>query len=303
MRLGLLSAILPTYCFEQVIDTVADMGLKSVELACWPTDGEKRRYAGVTHIDVNELDEERVEEIKSYLNEKGVSISSLGYYPNPLSSDVEQSELAISHIYKLIDASKKLSVNMVTTFIGRDQIKNMDDSLKDFVNVWTDIIKYAEKNKVKIAIENCPMLFSKDEWPGGKNLAISPKIFRKMFELIPSDYFGLNFDPSHYVWQRMDYVKTIYDFRDKLFHIHFKDIKVYQDKLDEVGVLAYPLEYMDPRIPGRGDINWEVFIKTLKDVQYAGDCIIEIEDRDYEDTNDKVLESIKLSIKEVNQYL
>lgn len=303
MKLGLLSAILPNQTFEEVIDIAAKNELKSVELACWPNDGEKRRYAGITHINVNELTDSRIKEIQNYCKAKNVEISSLGYYPNPLSPDEEVRRVAIDHIYNLIDASKKLGVNMVTTFIGRDPKKNLDDSFNDFVSVWKDIIEYAQEQKVRIAIENCPMLFTKDEWPGGKNLAYSPNNFRKMFSLIQSDYFGLNFDPSHYVWQQMDYIKSVYDFKDKIFHVHFKDIKLHKEKLNEAGVLALPLEYMDPKIPGRGDVDWKRFIEALEEIGFEGTCALEIEDKDYEANHELVLESIELSCKTIRKYL
>jgi len=303
MKLGLLSAILPNQTFEEVIDIAKANHLQAVEVACWPSVGEKRRYAGVSHITPEELTEKRVNEILGYCKKQGISISSLGYYPNPLSPDSEVSKIAIAHLYKLIDASKKLKVNMITTFIGRDPRKNLEESFKDFEKVWPEIIKYAEERKVRVAIENCPMLFSIDEWPGGKNLATNPNNFRRMFSIIKSDYFGLNFDPSHYVWQQMDYIKTIHEFKDKIFHVHLKDLRVFKDRLDEVGVLALPLEYMAPKIPGRGDIDWKKFFDALNQVHYNGACVLEIEDKDYEGSHEKVLESIWLSIQEVKKYI
>lgn len=303
MKLGLLSAIFPDYTFEEVIDTASSLNLKSVELACWPTGDDKRRYAGVTHLNPDTLTPQRVDEVKAYCKLKNVEISSLGYYSNPLSSDQSISDLSISHIYKLIDASSVLGINMVTTFIGRDQHLPLDQNLQKFQTVWTPIIQYAESKKVKIAIENCPMYFSNDEWPGGKNLAYSPKIFRAIFSMIKSDYFGLNFDPSHFVWQQMDYLKVLTEFKDKLFHIHLKDTKVLIDKLNDVGILATPLEYMTPKIPGLGDIDWKAFMETLKSTGYDGHCVLEIEDRDYEGSVESVLESIELSIKHVQPHI
>lgn len=303
MKLGILSAIFPDLTFKQVIDTAASMNLKSVELACWPSAGDKRRYAGVTHLDPNELTPDRIKDIKAYCEIKEVEISSLGYYSNPLSSDSEVSEQAITHIYKLIDASSMLGIGMVTTFIGRDQNLSVDDNLKKFLIVWTPIIRYAESKKVKIAIENCPMLFSQDEWPGGKNLMHSPKVFRQVFAMIESDYFGLNFDPSHFVWQQMDYLKVLTEFKDKLFHIHIKDTKVLMEQLDDVGILATPLEYMTPKIPGLGDMDWKSFFETLQSTGYNGHCVLEIEDRAFEDSIESVLESIRLSIEYVHPYL
>jgi sugar phosphate isomerase/epimerase len=98
------------------------------------------------------------------------------------------------------------------------------------------------------------MIFTKDEWPGGNNLATTPVIWRRMFAETDSEFFGLNYDPSHLLWQQMDYIRPLYEFKDKLFHIHLKDARVYPEKLDEVGIMAYPLEFHTPKLPGLGDI-------------------------------------------------
>ena len=159
-------------------------------------------------------------------------------------------------------------------FIGKDQHKTFEENIELFRQIWPDIIALAKQCGVKVAIENCPMLFGADQWPGGQNLMCTPKIYRQLFEIIPSPNFGLNFDPSHYVWQGLDYVKTIYDFSDRIFHVHFKDIKLYPEKLAECGVLAYPLDYMSPKIPGLGDVNWSAFVSALNDIRYNGCAVI-----------------------------
>ena len=106
---------------------------------------------------------------------------------------------------------------MVTTFIGRDQNKSVEENLKIVSEVWPPIIKHAEEKGVRIAIENCPMLFSEDEWPGGQNLMTRPDIWKEVFEILESDYLGINYDPSHFVWQMMDYIQPLYEFRAKIF--------------------------------------------------------------------------------------
>ena len=250
---GLLTAILDGWTFEEAVDTAAEMGFECLEVACWPAGKAERRYAGVSHIDAERVleDDEYAKYVKDYVASKGMHISSLAYYPNVLDPNPEKSGPAIEHLKALIKASAKLGVNLVTTFIGRDQHKTVDENLELFKQVWPPIIKLAEDEGVKIGIENCPMLFGPDQWPGGQNLMCTPVIFRKLFELCPSPNFGLNFDPSHYVWQGLDYLQTVYEFKDKLFHIHFKDIKLYPEKLKQCGVLAYPLDYMSPKILGR----------------------------------------------------
>ena len=299
MKLGLLTAICDGMSFEEVVDFAAENGLECLEVACWPAGGANRRYAGVSHIDVANLTEEKAAEINAYCKSKGVEISSLAYYPNPLDPNKEKADAAIAHIYKLMDASKMLGVNMIGTFIGRDPSKNVDENIELVKEVWTPIVRYAEKIGVKIAIENCPMLFTNDEWPGGQNIMTSPANWRKVFAVLDSPNLGLNFDPSHFVWQQMDYVKAIYDFKDKIFHVHYKDIKMYPEKLAEVGVMATPLQYMSPKIPGLGDVNWSKFISALTDIRYEGYSVIEIEDKAFE----KSLDDAKRAIKQTANYL
>ena len=299
MQLGLVSAILDQSDFYEMIDIVAENGLDCVEVACWPAGKAERRYAGVSHIDTENLTKEQAEKYQAYAAEKKVAISALAYYPNPLDEDLEKRQLVIDHIYSVIDAAKLMEINLVTTFIGRMPSKTISENLKEVEEVWKTILAYAEKQKVKIAIENCPMLFTEDEWPGGQNLMTTPALFRKIFDLLDSEYLGLNFDPSHFVWQQMDYLAPIYEFKDKLFHVHYKDIKVYWSKLQEVGVMATPLEYMSPKIPGLGDVDWGKYVSALTDIGYSGYTCIEVEDRAFESD----YEDVKRSIKQSAHYL
>ena len=281
MKFGLLTAILDGWTFEEVVEIASDMGFKCLEVACWPAGKAERRYAGVSHIDCERVceDDEYAAYVKSLAASRGLEISSLAFYPNTMDPDLAKREAAIAHLKAVIKASGKLGVGMVSTFIGRDQHKTVEENIELFKQVWPELIKLAEDNGVKVAIENCPMLFGADQWPGGQNLMCTPVMYRKLFEIIPSPNFGLNFDPSHYVWQGLDYLKTVYDFSDRIFHIHFKDIKLYPEKLKECGVLAYPLEYMSPKIPGLGDVNWGAFISALNDIRFNGCAVIEVEDK------------------------
>ena len=302
-KFGLLTAICEGMTFEEVVDFAAENNLECLEVACWPATGAKRRYAGVSHIDAANLTEEKAKEINELCAKKGVEISSLAYYPNTLDPDLEKRAAAIDHLKALIKASAKLGVNMVNTFIGKDQYKTLEENIELFKQIWPDIIALAEENGVKVGIENCPMLFGAEQWPGGQNLMCTPAIYRKLFEIIPSPNFGLNFDPSHYVWQQLDYLKTVYEFKDRLFHIHFKDIKLYPDRLAECGVLAYPLDYMSPKIPGQGDVNWGAFISALNDIRYDGCAVIEVEDKAFEGSREDILSSIRLSKHYLDNFL
>ncbi len=303
-KLGFVSAILGEFGFDDVVSFASEHGFACVEMMCWPTsNADTRRYAGVSHIDVSNLTDQKIKELGATLAAKNVSISALGYYPNPLDPDQEKALYYVEHIKEVIKGAAKLGVPVVTTFIGRDPTKNISDNLAQFADVWPGIVKVAEENNINLAIENCPMFFTNDEWPGGKNLAISPSVWNRMFDIIPSRAFGLNYDPSHMMWQMMDEIKPIYQFRDRLHHIHLKDVKVYKDKLDQVGIMANPLEYHSPKLPGLGDVNWRDFFAALTDVRYRGPVVIEVEDKAYEGSSSDVKSAILTSRNYINQFL
>ena len=305
MKLGLVTAILDKYDYEQMIDTVSALGFKCVEVACWPSGKAERRYAGVSHIDVDRVcaDGAYAGQILAYAAQKGVEISALAFYPNALDGDPEKRAANVAHLKTVIRASAKLGVNLVTTFIGREQTKSVEENLELVKEVWPPIIALAEELGVRIAIENCPMLFGRDQWPGGQNLMTSPANWRKVFALLPSANLGINYDPSHFVWQMTDYVKPLYEFREKIFHVHFKDIKLYRDRLDEVGITAYPLEFMSPKLPGLGDVDWSRFVSALTDINYDGFACIEVEDRSFESSEQAVLDSLRLSKRYLEQFV
>lgn len=303
MKQGFLSTVFSEWKFEDVIDFASDHGFRCVELACWPREKAERRYSGVTHLDVNGLSEKEIEHVAAYCKEKKVEISSLAYYPNMMDPDLEKRKQHISHLKKLIHASAGLGVNMVSTFIGRIPDKTVEENLDECEKVWAPIMEHAESEGVRIAIENCPMLFTADEWPGGKNLASTPPIWRELFKRIPSPMLGLNYDPSHFVWQKIDYIRPIYEFRDRIFHVHYKDIALDEERLRDEGTMAEPLKYMTPRIPGHGDVDWGRFISALLDIGYDGPACIEIEDKAFEDTIEHIQEAVLISRQYLSQYI
>lgn len=305
MKLGFVSAILDQSNFEEMIDTASSLGFQCVEVACWPQGKAERRYAGVSHIDCEKasVDDSYVSYIKDYCAKKNIEISSLAFYPNTMDGDLEKRQAAVEHLKHVIRASAKLGVHMVTTFIGRDQSKNIEENLELVKEVWPPIMELAKEQGVKVAIENCPMLFGADQWPGGQNLMTTPAIWKKVFEILPFENLGINYDPSHFVWQMIDYIKPIYEFKDKIFHVHYKDIKVYHDKLDQCGIMAYPLDFMSPKLPGLGDVDWGKYVSALTDIGYDGYTCIEVEDKAFEGTQEKVLDSLKLSKKYMENFV
>ena len=299
MKLGFVSAILPEQSLEDVFRFAAENDYSCVELMCWPVSKAERRYAGVTHVDVMNFTSEHAGPIQELAQHHGVEISGLGYYPNPLSPDPQESQQAVAHIRKVIQATALLGLDRMNTFIGRDWTRSIDDNWPRLLEVWQPLVGFAEEQGVRIGIENCPMLFTADEWPGGKNLAISPVIWERLFHDIGSDNLGLNYDPSHMIWQHMDYLQPIRDFADRLFHVHAKDVRLDRDRLNQVGILAHPLEYHTPKLPGLGDVNWGQFFSMLTDVGYAGPVCVEVEDRAYEGS----LESRQDSLRQSARYL
>jgi sugar phosphate isomerase/epimerase len=302
MKIGFVSAILPEYTLEQVLGFAHRAGFASVELMCWPPGKTERRYAGVTHLDATDLTAGTIEQVRNLLATHQVAISGLGYYPNPLSSDRTEAEVARTHLRKVIDAAAALGVGVVNTFVGRDPALTVDANWARFLDVWRPLIAHAEDKGIKIGIENCPMLFTSDEWPGGKNLATTPAIWRRMFHDIPSPNFGLNLDPSHLIWQQMDYIAPLAEFKDRIFHVHAKDARIDRAALDQHGVLSYPKLWHTPKIPGLGDVRWGAFFGALNDAGYGGHVAIEVEDRAFEGSLESRLDSLTISRRFLLQY-
>ena len=289
MKLGLLTAAFPDATLDEIAVWAAANGFEALEVACWPaSEGAVRRYAGVCHIDVERLDDGGARELAAGLERRGLSISALAYYPNPLDPDSAERERVASHLTKVIDAARRLGVPAVGTFVGRDKSRSIEDNWATFDDVWPPLVAHAASRGVKIAIENCPMIFSADEWPGGNNLAFSPAIWREMFRRIPDESFGLNLDPSHLVWQFIDCERAIYEFADRIFHTHGKDVEVRPDGLYERGTMSAGVGWQVPRLCGLGQVDWPRFFAALYAVGYDGVVSIEHEDRRFEGTPELV---------------
>jgi sugar phosphate isomerase/epimerase len=280
MKLGFVSAILPELRLDDVIAFAAAEGFACVELMCWPPGRADRRYAGVTHVEVTRLSDSEAGRIRQLASENAVAISGLGYYPNPLHPDADHRRQVVDHLKKVISAAPRLGVQVVNTFIGRDCHKSVPENWSLLKETWPDIVGHAEREGVRLGIENCPMLFTLDEWPGGNNLAVSPAIWKSLFQEIPSPSLGLNFDPSHLIWQHIDYVRAIREFGKRIVHVHAKDTRIDADQMYEQGVLG--LGWHTPKLPGLGDVSWGACFSALTDTGYDGAVCIEVEDRAYE---------------------
>jgi sugar phosphate isomerase/epimerase len=301
VKLGLLTAAFPDLTLDEVCGWAAASDFEMVEVACWPSGGgERRRYAGVTHIDVESLDPAAVRET---LDRHGIQISSLAYYPNNLHPDDSHREEVNAHLRKVIDAASRLEVPVVATFAGNDKDRPLPENLDRFRAVWPELVRYAGDKGVKIAIENCPMIFSWDEWPGGTNLAWSPAIWEQMFEAIPAENFGLNLDPSHLVWLMIDYERAVYDFADRIFHVHAKDLEVRRDGLYRHGTFSSGIGWQVPRLPGLGEVDWGRYIAALFAVGYDYVLSVEHEDRRFEGDEELVKRGFVIARNALRPYI
>lgn len=303
MQLGYVTAILPELNLEENMSFAAATGYDCLEVMCWPPGKAERRYAGVTHIDVTELDGGEVQRIKALQAKYGVSISALGYYPNPLVANEEEAKVYTGHLLRLIDAAAALGINCVTTFVGRDKNQTIEAQWPRFLATWRPIVAYAGDKNVRIGIENCPMRFTKDEWPGGTNLAICPAVWEQMWADIPDVHWGLNYDPSHFILQHMDYTLPFRKYPERMIHIHAKDARIDVDKRNHHGVFSHPNLWHTPKIPGLGDVNWGRFIGYLRETGYDGAVCVEVEDRTFEGDLERRKAALRQSFEYLRQFI
>jgi sugar phosphate isomerase/epimerase len=288
MKLGILTAPFPDTPLTEVAAWAGSVGFEALEIACWPKSaGPSRRYAGTSHIDVAALSKAEAGEIVAALGEKGQAVSALGYYPNPLHPDADHRATVIAHLKTVIEAAGLMGVGVVNTFCGGDARKTVDDNWQEALKVWPAIIAHARGHGVQLAFENCPMIFSHDEWPGGHNIAYSPYIWRRIIETWDGAV-GMNFDPSHLVWQMIDQARFIAEFGAHMLHVHAKDLMIDREGLYERGIISAGMGWQVPRMPGLGDVNWNTIFSGLYRAGYDGPVVIEHEDRRFEGSDEAV---------------
>jgi sugar phosphate isomerase/epimerase len=304
MKLGLLTAAFPDTPLTEVADWAATNGFSALEVACWPRgEGASRRYAGVCHIDCANLGDVEAKELVADLAGRGIEVSGLGYYPNPLHPDADHRAEVIGHLRHVIVAASRMGVPVVNTFIGADQHKSVNENLEAFKTVWPDIVRHAADHGVKIGIENCPMIFSGDEWPAGQNLMYAPATWREVFGYLDGDTLGLNLDPSHLVWQMIDYERVVREFGSRLYHVHAKDMEIDYDGLYDHGVMSAGVGWQVPRLPGLGLVRWDRFIAALYRAGYDHAVIVEHEDRAFEGSIERVKAGFLVARNAVAPYI
>ncbi|MBK8439241.1 MAG: sugar phosphate isomerase/epimerase [Rhodobacter sp.] len=303
MQLGLLTAPFEARNLTEVADWAAAQGFQALEVACWPkASGATRRYAGTCHIDVASVSAAQGKEMLAALKEKGISVSALGYYPNPLHPDPAHRAEVTQHLKKVITAAGAMGVGLVNTFCGGNAAHHLDDNWAEAQTVWPDIIRHATDAGVKLAFENCPMIFSHDEWPGGHNIAYSPRIWRRILEEWDGAV-GMNFDPSHLILQMIDMDRFIREFGPHFRHVHAKDLMIDRDGLYDRGILSMGMGWQIPRMPGLGEVDWGRFFSGLYRVGYDGPVIIEHEDRRFEGSEEAVKRGFLLARDVLAPYI
>lgn len=271
------------------------VGFRSMELSAWPD----------SSLNADMVTNERIREVKKDFQAHDIEVSALGFYPNFLDPDKAKAEEASRYFYKVMDLASRMSVDVVCTFAGRNPDKSIKDNIPLFEETFKPFCEEAERRGLRIAIENCPMM---DRFRlRGENIAISPEVWEEMFRVVPSRALGIELDPSHMVWQGIDYIQAIYDYGDRIYHIHAKDMEINRRVLNRVGILGQAFgEIMGlghgwwrARLPGWGEIDWPRLITALIEVDYRGNIDIEHEDdvfaaahaREHIDTESGIVEA------------
>jgi sugar phosphate isomerase/epimerase len=248
------------------------------------------------------MTKDRGQEIIGALAAKGLAVSGLGYYPNPLHADAGHAAAVQDHLKRVITAAGLMGVGVVNTFVGGNRALTVDQNWANAVPVFNGIVDHAADCGVVLAFENCPMIFSADEWPGGHNIAYAPRIWRRIFETWGAAV-GMNFDPSHLVLQMIDQARFIAEFGARMVHVHAKDLMINRDGLYEHGILSAGMGWQVPRMPGLGDVDWPQFFAGLYRAGYDGAVIIEHEDRDFEGSDARVKRGFALARDVLRPYV
>jgi sugar phosphate isomerase/epimerase len=304
MKIGFLTACLPRVHFEEIVPWAAKQGFKTLELAAWPDDS--RRDYQARHVAAESFTKDDARRMNDLLAEHGMAISAFAYYDNNLHPDLKKRAGYHRHLHRVIDAAALLGVKLVGTFVGGRPVLPTT-VMKEIGEIFRGIVAYAEDRGVRVMIENCPM----DNWvqwglPG--NYAFSPELWDALFNEVPSDNFGLNFDPSHLYWLGIDHLRAARDYAGRIFHVHAKDAEILEEGRNRFGILSEQLAgnrwksgWWRYRMPGKGNIDWTAFIDTLQEIGYDGALSIEHEDPEYEGSEEAVKEGLRLGLSHLQK--
>ena len=297
MELGFLTACLPQVPLDQIVPWAAQNGFDALEVAAWPYDSSRDYQA--SHVRAERFSSDDAARVRDLFEEHGLRISAMAYYDNNLHPDLAEREAHLAHVRKVVDAAQMLGVGLVGTFVGGRPAPG-EVVMKEIGETFRPLVQYAEDRGVRLMVENCPM----DNWvqvgsPG--NLAYSPELLEALFNEVPSPSFGLNIDPSHLFWLGIDHERLAREFGPRIFHAHAKDTEMLPEGRYRYGTLWQQLD-ADPwksgswryRMPGKGQIDWGSFVRTLQSVGYDDVLSIEHEDPEFEGTEAQTKEGLRL---------
>lgn len=294
MKIGFLTGCLGDMPLLEKAQFAHETGFRALEISCWPR-VNSRDYSS-SDIDVATLTQEEVDRLMEALKSLDLEVSSLAYYDNNLSADPAERKAVNEHTKKVIDAAAMMGVKLVGCFIGRDVSKDLAGNFAEFEKVFGELVSYAEQKNVKLMIENCHMPSWLEEGKPG-TISYSPELWREMFRRIPSESFGLNYDPSHLRAMLMDYMECLKGFEDRVFHLHAKDVEVFPEKVGVYGIYdgAFGDSYWRYRMPSLGQVDWKELTDHL--IGHGYDFVISIEHEDhlYEGSVEKVKEGLKIA--------
>ena len=259
MDIGLLTSPFRKESLEDIIIWASGHGFEALEVNAAPGG----------HIDPCQVEADKGDAVKQLLDvHKGVRISSLACYSNVLDPDPGKRAQTLERLKACVRAAKLLGVDVVCTLAGMPLPgkTKMQTIEQDGPAVFKEVCEYAGERGIKIALENW---FQTNIQHLGH--------WRRLFEVVPLDNFGLNFDPSHLYWQGIDHIAAVHEFGPRIFHTHAKDCEIRRALRAVIGVLEFGWwRYV---IPGFGEIHWGQYIGALRDAKYDGVLSIEHEDR------------------------
>ena len=273
MQLGFLTEYTP-----ERVEKAAELGFDCLSINSHPTNATGKALATKTGR----------REVARDFESNGVRISAACAYANYLDPNARNRAASASWLKKVIGFAAEMEVPVVPVLCGRDPELSLDDNIPVVKKVWTPLAKYASDRGIKLAMEN---------WMGGLsiergiNTAVGPYAWRRIFEAVPNEALGLEFDASHLFWQGIDHIRALEEFADRVYHVHLKDTELLYEKQYELGVTGGAFRF---RIPGFGELDWPEFFSKLFEIGYDGGCVIEHEDEVFSD--DDFDEGLRLGI-------
>jgi len=255
---------------EEVLDRATRLGFDGVELAfTWGGPCDLERWTS---------DDSR--RVRDLVAAKGVRILAITTgWANHLAPDRAARERAMANMARAIELAPELGTQIVTCNAFGDPTTPPEEQVALFAQVFGEYARRAEDRGVRIGIENCPHVHTEHGHQIG-NIAYSPAMFERLFDAVPSPAIGLEYDPSHFYWLGVDYVRVIHQFAGRLVFMHAKDTEVLKDRLAQVSI--YGQGWWRYRMPGMGQVDWEGIARALAEVGYRAGMVIEHEDPVFE---------------------